>query len=127
EQRPNTSRVRATIGFDASEGVCSHTDTDECLLFTAAEGMAGMEGVEYAGDHATTPDTHSILIYSSGTTGNPKGILLTNRNVMAGTLSMGEELCPKIEPFTSKPLPNNQQTLFSYLPIAHVFAHRYCC
>lgn len=58
---------------------------------------------------AITPDTLATLIYTSGTTGTPKGVMISQRNVMwtleslrrAADLEMG-------------------QRMVSYLPLAHI-------
>ncbi len=41
----------------------------------------------YAGDPAVEPDDVCLVMYSSGTTGRPKGIMLTHRNMIAHTLN----------------------------------------
>jgi len=59
---------------------------------------------------APSPDDFAFIMYTSGTTGNPKGVLLSHRNVMA-TLSVSE---------TRIKLAENARHL-SYLPLAHIF------
>ncbi|WP_204164737.1 long-chain-fatty-acid--CoA ligase [Nocardioides daejeonensis] len=41
----------------------------------------------YAGDPAVEPDDVCLVMYSSGTTGRPKGIMLTHRNMIAHTVN----------------------------------------
>lgn len=57
-----------------------------------------------------TPDDIITLIYTSGTTGVPKGVILTQRNIMInaeyGTEQLGRSLV--------------DQTLLSFLPLSHV-------
>ena len=36
-----------------------------------------------------TPDTICSTVFTSGTSGNPKGVLLTNRNLLMGMGSLG--------------------------------------
>eukprot|EP00884_Botryococcus_braunii_P002561 jgi/Botrbrau1/12305/Bobra.0205s0004.1 len=66
-----------------------------------------------------TPEDLCTIMYTSGTTGNPKGVMLTHSNLLhtvAGTLcsmnqlggAMGEEFTP-------------EDTMLSYLPLAHIF------
>lgn len=63
------------------------------------------------------------LMYTSGTTGEPKGVILTNEAIMAEVLSMEQmlELTDKV--FTT------EDSFFSYLPLAHVYdqiVENYC-
>lgn len=52
----------------------------------------------------------AALVYTSGTTGNPKGVMLTHSNVLANIRGMAAVL-----PFYEK------ETLLSYLPLSHTF------
>lgn len=60
--------------------------------------------------HANTPDDLATIIYTSGTTGEPKGVMLTQSNLVsnvidcAGHLSFGEA-----------------DTVLSVLPLSHIF------
>jgi long-chain acyl-CoA synthetase len=60
---------------------------------------------------AVTPDDSYIIVYTSGTTGPPKGVVLTHQNAMA-VCRVAEELS-----FVSP-----DETIYLYLPLAHVFA-----
>lgn len=55
------------------------------------------------------PDAPATILYTSGTTGNPKGVVLTHHNVLFETLSTQEQAG------LSEP-----QTGVSYLPLAHI-------
>lgn len=58
-----------------------------------------------------TPDSIFTICYTSGTTGDPKGVLSTHRNMIAtigGVIIVGVDLTPK-------------DVHYSYLPLAHIF------
>lgn len=56
------------------------------------------------------PNDLAFIMYTSGTTGNPKGVMLTHRNVMA-SVAGGLSACPV----------NSDDRYLSYLPLAHIF------
>lgn len=58
------------------------------------------------------PDTDTLmtLVYTSGTTGNPKGVMITFGNMMFAAKGLMEVLPP-----------HGQERMFSYLPLAHAF------
>jgi long-chain acyl-CoA synthetase len=58
-----------------------------------------------------TPDDPYTIVYTSGTTGPPKGVVLSHENAMS-VCRVAEEL-----EFVSP-----QETIYLYLPLAHVFA-----
>lgn len=51
-----------------------------------------------------------VIMYTSGTTGNPKGVVLTHSNLMAAAAGLCQET-----PFAS------DDVYLSYLPLAHIF------
>lgn len=59
---------------------------------------------------APQTDTLMTLVYTSGTTGNPKGVMITFGNMMFAAQGLMEVLPPK-----------GQERMFSYLPLAHAF------
>ncbi|CAI9415397.1 AMP-dependent synthetase/ligase [Nocardioides sp. T2.26MG-1] len=58
---------------------------------------------------ALEPDAPATILYTSGTTGNPKGVVLTHHNVMYEALSTLEAAGL-----------HEAQTAISYLPLAHI-------
>lgn len=64
------------------------------------------------------PSDGALLIYTSGTTGRPKGVLLTQANVMAGIeyVSRGFEMRPGDRTFCVMPLFHTNGLMFSTLP-----------
>lgn len=59
---------------------------------------------------APGPEDLATIVYTSGTTGKPKGVMLTHRNVLANVKS--------IYPFVT-PLP--EDVFLSFLPLSHTF------
>ncbi|KOC60001.1 Long-chain-fatty-acid--CoA ligase 5 [Habropoda laboriosa] len=57
------------------------------------------------------------ICYTSGTTGNPKGVMLTHQNVMAGICAVLMQL--------GEHRPSYKDTMISFLPLAHMLER--CC
>lgn len=78
---------------------------------------------------AIKPDDPLALLYTSGTTGNPKGVLLTHRNIlyeMAAADTMGI-IIPGVRWVSYLPLAHIAERMFSiYLPI-HTAGHVHFC
>ncbi len=59
---------------------------------------------------AIRPDDVAEIVFTSGTTGNPKGVVLTNRNIVSNTLMTQTRVPPR---------PRNR--VLSLLPLSHMF------
>ncbi|XP_039662542.1 long-chain-fatty-acid--CoA ligase 1a isoform X2 [Perca fluviatilis] len=60
------------------------------------------------------PDDLALICFTSGTTGNPKGAMLTHGNVISNTAAF-------IRITEGKLRPSNKDVLISFLPLAHMF------
>jgi long-chain acyl-CoA synthetase len=60
-----------------------------------------------------TPETYYTFSYTSGTTGMPKGVMLTHRNFVSN--------CAGLTRFDGTFKIRDDDVYFSYLPLAHVF------
>ena len=64
-----------------------------------------------------TPESVYMFSYTSGTTGDPKGVILTHKNILA------ECVHPERKGFD----PNEHDTIISYLPYAHSYEQDCFC
>jgi long-chain acyl-CoA synthetase len=57
------------------------------------------------------PDDLATVMYTSGTTGNPKGVMLTHGNLLSNSLA-----CLEMQP------PKPDEVILSWLPFTHIYA-----
>jgi long-chain acyl-CoA synthetase len=100
EDEQQAAKVRGVgptlIAFDPTEGATSFED----FLRTAKAAPPPSVG----------PDDLATIIYTSGTTGVPKGVMLTQRNLVSNLIASGKV-------FDVTP----QDTILSFLPLSHSF------
>lgn len=75
------------------------------------------EETEEEPDHLPKAEDTYFVCYTSGTTGTPKGVILSHRNVVANISAFGlifKKFIPDL-------LENTDNSLLSYLPLGHVF------
>src|SRR5262249_19136630 len=60
---------------------------------------------------ALGPDDLATIMYTSGTTGNPKGVMLTHSNIISNACAM-HEVAPR----------DPDDLLLSWLPFSHIYA-----
>ncbi|HEY3554026.1 MAG TPA: AMP-binding protein, partial [Casimicrobiaceae bacterium] len=100
--------------------------------------IVGLDGVdlpaiaEGAGEGATRPDDPAMLMYTSGTTGMPKGVLLSHANMLAGARAVAASLAlgPDDRVLSSLPLYHiNGQCIATVAPLVSggsiVMPHRF--
>ncbi|HEY1511846.1 MAG TPA: long-chain fatty acid--CoA ligase [Solirubrobacteraceae bacterium] len=102
--RDELGELEHVIGVDAGGGELT---LDELR----ARGRARDHGELAARQERVSPDDAYTIVYTSGTTGPPKGVVLTHANAMS-VCQMIEEL-EFVEP---------GDVTYLYLPLAHVFA-----
>ncbi|KAJ8335894.1 hypothetical protein SKAU_G00392360 [Synaphobranchus kaupii] len=66
-----------------------------------------------------TPEDMAIVCFTSGTTGNPKGAMLTHRNVVSNCAAF-------IKITEGRFWPSPDDVLISFLPLAHMFERVHC-
>ncbi len=97
--------VKTVVTIDAEGGDLTWKELLEKGRARRAEHPAELEERH----DALTPGTAATILYTSGTTGNPKGVVLTHYNVMYEAVSTLE--AAGLE---------GSQTMVSYLPLAHI-------
>jgi long-subunit acyl-CoA synthetase (AMP-forming) len=92
-------------------------------IHTMSEVMAAGAAASPSDDLAAppspcAPEDAAVLMYTSGTTGNPKGVLITHAAILAtlsGTFSSTSALT-----LGSKKYLTNESVYLAYLPLAHI-------
>ena len=120
EQPPDTFPTVAKIIYLEPRGFSEYVDDrlmpwEEFLTLGVEHRAQHPEAVE-ARMAAAAPDDVMTLVYTSGTTGPPKGAMLTNANAEFGInmLINSEERMPGGVP------PNAKDQILTYLPLCHV-------
>lgn len=103
-----TIRKVVLIDADAAPAGDDFTTWDALLGAGAAHRSANPAEVE-ARAKEVTPDSPATILYTSGTTGNPKGVVLTHYNVLYEAISTLEAAGL-----------HDPQISVSYLPLAHI-------
>lgn len=98
-----------------------HAELDIALISTsadleriAARGSGVTDADVEAARSSAAADDLATLVYTSGTTGKPKGVRITHRNLAEGAAN--------IVPFAAEILGGERSRTLLFLPLAHVLA-----
>jgi long-chain acyl-CoA synthetase len=94
---------------------CTQEQKDACeaagvKLYELKDVIAAGEGAKDAPFNKCTYEDYPLFSYTSGTTGDSKGVKLTHKNLLASTAHMVETMNV-----------NQESCSFSYLPYTHSF------
>jgi long-chain acyl-CoA synthetase len=109
--RAHCSHPVAVVSFDSGPSLPEGVRAFESLVSEGRERMrpVGDEAFRAAAKRAT-PDDVATILYTTGTTGNPKGVVLTHDNLASNVF--GADL--------ALPIEGTDNTL-SFLPVSHIF------
>lgn len=100
----------------ASVTACDdHFPDEKCILLAEfaddSANVASAIDAEVSSNQRVTPSTIATILYTSGTTGEPKGVMLTQGNLTTNAVSVNKDL----EQFES-------DLRLNFLPLSHIFA-----
>ncbi len=72
----------------------------------------GQKNLSRFPDRAPQPADLVTICYTSGTTGNPKGVMLSHRSILSAAVALSNRLPRELE---------KKEVLLSYLPLAHIY------
>jgi long-chain acyl-CoA synthetase len=102
----------AWVSYDpCSESLAGQPIRSLTDLLAAAPIDKGIEAACHARNGGVTADSLATILYTSGTTGEPKGVMLTQANLASNAVAT-------VQAFGSAP----DKTRLNFLPLSHIFA-----
>ena len=127
EQLPGITKIviRDPAACPAGEEYMTWAD----LVALGRERLAAEPGVIAGRIAAITPDDPLALLYTSGTTGNPKGVLLTHRNILYEMSAADADglVMPRVRWVCYLPLAHIAERMFSIYVAIRAAAHVHFC
>ncbi|MEY2594999.1 MAG: hypothetical protein RI965_271, partial [Bacteroidota bacterium] len=103
--RSKTPSVQAVYSFNELSGVLHWK---ELLQSGAKEDLDKLSSIK----NAIRPEELATILYTSGTTGFPKGVMLSHKNIMENVINV-EEIVSEVA--------NPSDRCLSFLPLNHIF------
>lgn len=105
---PHLKAVVLTVDASAEGEAISRLPSGRTPILTLTDWLD--RGMDAAERRAPTPDDLAAIVYTSGTTGKPKGVKLTHRNVATNVQAVLQRIQPTPE-----------DVFLSFLPLSHTF------
>ena len=90
------------------EPIAAEDAPGDARLTSVADWLFGADGALQTLD--TDPDELATIVYTSGTTGNPKGVMLSHRNILHNAWYSAKAVHPRAD-----------DVFLSFLPLSHMF------
>ncbi|TKW01211.1 hypothetical protein SEVIR_8G164900v4 [Setaria viridis] len=109
-----TAHLKAIVSFGDFTSEMKREAEDLGVSCFSWEEFSSMGKQNYELPEKRKDDICTIM-YTSGTTGDPKGVIITNRAIIAGVMTT-EHLLKETDKVITE-----EDSYFSYLPLAHIF------
>jgi long-chain acyl-CoA synthetase len=112
----STMKHIISTGIDGEERDESRSYTVHAYKDVVTSGAAFADHyLEDLAEVSLTPDDPAVILYTSGTTGHPKGVLLTHRNVVSNAVS------GRGSGTVEEGTPSVHEVQLAILPLAHAY------
>lgn len=112
---PQDKRFGGKLYSDAHDALCKIKEIRPDLQIVSFQDLIEM-GDKAKGEidpHPPKPSDLSCIMYTSGSTGDPKGVVLTHANILAGVAGVSFNV---LDDFVDK-----NHRMIAFLPLAHIF------